>query len=464
MWLSISAQDSTLQRSICCEKHCDEVCVVLVLFLLLTCLLRTLVVPPRHNRVIPRYTVQRELFYFKPLDTQHSLHHKMLLTLHIETMEVQVDAAADDTLETLRDAVEAATTLTRTIIRFVDIASDTIIAGPAHCDSTPLAECVVGDAVRVEEIVVPTLCNASEEARSDRSVVMWHVAQFGSNLQFASEELCDDEEVVGVALGRCCGAFEFASERIQNDMAYARQAVSEDGDLLQHAGIELQDDLALVTVGLPFSFKYASERLRDDPILAKRVISENAQYYRYLSPRLKADITFAQIAVHSDERLLFSAPMEVRHDSRLLVSVVTKDPRLITFSAFEDAFEDLPCVLAFVSHPNPLSWPYLARIYDLISESLREDVLPKIAERHPQLRFERWDDMRQRLQLLAVGSRLEHESDEVKDDTALVTCLVQICGDNIQYASPRLRRDPVLCKLAVARNPANSVFTLSDDS
>ena len=69
-------------------------------------------------------------------------------------------------------------------------------------------------------------------------------------MEYASEQLQNDEEVVLAAVTDCGVALQYASDKLQNDKAIVLAAVSQDGNAFDHASEDLQDDLEVVQTAI----------------------------------------------------------------------------------------------------------------------------------------------------------------------------------------------------------------------
>ena len=91
---------------------------------------------------------------------------------------------------------------------------------------------------------------ASEELRGDREVVMKAVSNTGHALRWAIEELRGDREVVMEAVSQDGYALRHATEELRGDREVVMKAVSEEGHALHHATDELRADREMMEVAL----------------------------------------------------------------------------------------------------------------------------------------------------------------------------------------------------------------------
>ena len=83
---------------------------------------------------------------------------------------------------------------------------------------------------------------ASETLCNDREVVLAAVVSEGYALEYASETLCNDREVVLAAVVNKGCALEYASETLCNDRQVVLTAVNKDGCALEYASEALRND------------------------------------------------------------------------------------------------------------------------------------------------------------------------------------------------------------------------------
>jgi hypothetical protein len=130
---------------------------------------------------------------------------------------------------------------------------------------------------------------ASERLKDDPEIVLKAVQKYGGALEFASERLKDDAEIVLKAVQKYGGALEFASKRLKDDKEFVLAAIQENGMALQFATEQLKDDSEIVLKAIQengMAFKFASERLKDDPEIIRIFIEKNPTTTRDVLPPL----------------------------------------------------------------------------------------------------------------------------------------------------------------------------------
>jgi hypothetical protein len=85
----------------------------------------------------------------------------------------------------------------------------------------------------------------------------------GYALQFASEDLKNDRELVLAAVNRSSQALSFSSERLRNDREVVLAAVSKQGNEMRYASEELKNDNEILIVAVANGWKVWNEEFKD---------------------------------------------------------------------------------------------------------------------------------------------------------------------------------------------------------
>ncbi|WP_448216750.1 DUF4116 domain-containing protein [Endozoicomonas sp. 2B-B] len=129
------------------------------------------------------------------------------------------------------------------------------------------------------------LTYASEELRNDKEIVMSVVTQSGIGLAYAGEEMRDDDEVVMTAFASHPKAFRFASWRIRSDINIIKRVIADDIDRLSWASDRILSDrksmLALIKDNA-LAVKYAYKELLRERAFIEVAIRKNAEVQRYV--------------------------------------------------------------------------------------------------------------------------------------------------------------------------------------
>jgi len=137
---------------------------------------------------------------------------------------------------------------------------------------------------------------ASDELKNDKEVVLAAVSNIGWTLQYASEELKNDKEVVLAAVSNEGWTLKFASDDLKNNKEIVLTAVRKCGSALKFASFELQNNynnmkelfmLAIKTFYSNHEDKLYNEKTIYDCILSKELknelnfIKQIYNYYNY---------------------------------------------------------------------------------------------------------------------------------------------------------------------------------------
>lgn len=108
-------------------------------------------------------------------------------------------------------------------------------------------------------------------------------------LEFASDELRDDKEVVLEAVEKDGCSLRLASERLKDDKEFLMSLVKKNGFSLYYASDRLKDDKEVVLEAIKsgFSLYYASDRMKDDEEVVIEAVKKDCHSLRYASERLQ---------------------------------------------------------------------------------------------------------------------------------------------------------------------------------
>jgi len=113
----------------------------------------------------------------------------------------------------------------------------------------------------------------------------------GMALQYASEALRADKEVVMTAVVKNCLALQYASEALKADKEVVMQVVEFYGSALQYASEALRADKEVVmkAVNNGLALQYASEALKADKEVVMKAVKCDGMALQYASEALRAD-------------------------------------------------------------------------------------------------------------------------------------------------------------------------------
>eukprot|EP01052_Picozoa_sp_SAG31_P001306 SAG31_NODE_44_length_31168_cov_16.507290_16_plen_892_part_00 len=154
------------------------------------------------------------------------------------------------------------------------------------------------------------------------------VRQDGNLLQYCSDGLKNDEDVVCAAVTQFGQAMRFASSAMRTNRTIALHAVRQDGWALQYFDHELQGDrdVALAAVGQnAMSLAYCSDKLkRDRELVFQALKSGRGTALQYAHPTLRDDYDLVMTAVNSDGRALEWASKRLRSQKQIVEAAVSQ--------------------------------------------------------------------------------------------------------------------------------------------
>lgn len=163
----------------------------------------------------------------------------------------------------------------------------------------------------------------SDDNSNDKEIMTLAVQGTPELIEYASENLKDDKELVINAINSCpiedCIndglGIRFISERLKNDKDIILSAVKKDGLELEYSSPDLKDDKEVVLAAVNEcggSLEYASDRLKDDEEVVLAALKNTLDDFDLISERLKNDKDFILKAVAIDEGILEYINPELR--------------------------------------------------------------------------------------------------------------------------------------------------------
>ena len=201
--------------------------------------------------------------------------------------------------------------------------------------------------------------NLRESLRADKKIAMAALSK-GVSLEYVSEKLWDDKEVVLKAVEGDSSNLKYASKRLRDD---------------KEVVLEAAEYRSFFT-----SFKYASKRLRDDKEVVLKAVDNYQPNIRFASERLRADKEIVLIAIDDLTGDGFYgcniefASMELRDDKEIVMIAIENDESCSAFSfASKRLRADKEVFLAAI---NAYWYPWSSRQQSILlhaSSELRAD-------------------------------------------------------------------------------------------
>lgn len=250
---------------------------------------------------------------------------------------------------------------------------------------------------------------ASPELRNNFEIVLAAVTQNGAALQYASEELQNNFEIVKTAVKKGWHALSYASEKLKNNIEIVKIAVMQEGEALEYASEELQNNFEIVLVAVTqngYALQYASEELQNNYEIVLAAVKQNAYALDFASEDLEDSYEIVKVAIMQKGDAIEFASSRWRNNDAL-INIASKDATNYRYDIEQ--------------------W----------IKSASEEFNRKI------INFSDYINI-----VSSNGWALQFVPDELKDNMQLVEACVKVYGNALQYASPRLQKDPYLQKLA----------------
>lgn len=165
---------------------------------------------------------------------------------------------------------------------------------------------------------------AGELPKNDKEVVLEAVKQNGSALEYAGDLLKNDKEVVLEAVKQCGRALEYAGELPKNDKEVVLEAVKQDGFALEYAGDLFNNDKEVVLEAAKQyigALEYAGENIRKNKQFILEAVKQNGNALRYVDDLLKNDKEVVLEAVKQDGEALDYAGKKLMKDKLFILEV-----------------------------------------------------------------------------------------------------------------------------------------------
>ena len=347
------------------------------------------------------------------------------------------------------------------------------------------------------------LREATEEERDNKYVVLKSIMEYGgSELQYASPRLKDDEKVVlealyssyrrskdhglpmiwkyaGPKLKECRekalttlrnnstpgNIYKTLPLYLKYDHEITLSAVEREGYLLDVVPPMFRDDIEVVVAAVlnrAYAINYAGPRMQEDKNMWLSLVQKHPRILQYLPPRFNYDKDFVMAVIkagrHVDRfSLSFLGRPTFKHlldDDEVAVALVSLDPFLIV-DGLVDGFRHLQdrkhLVLAAVTGRHSVS------VFGQLDEHHRRDrdvVLAAVSHHGINLHATNLQDDDE-VVLAAVrnyGYALRYASGRLSDKREVVLAAVAQSGPALQFASGRLRDEREVVLAAVAQD------------
>lgn len=150
---------------------------------------------------------------------------------------------------------------------------------------------------------------ASDELKNDKNIIFNAlennlISRTNTDIfQYASDQIKNDKEFIIYLIQRnpsFCGIIRYTSDQIRNDRDVMSRLLNDKADWMEFAGEKIKNDKEFILNGIerrPSLIKYASNELKSNKQFLLDSIKHNHQCFRYFNEELKSDKEFAKEAV-----------------------------------------------------------------------------------------------------------------------------------------------------------------------
>lgn len=282
------------------------------------------------------------------------------------------------------------------------------------------------------------LRHVSERLRDNKKIVLMAVRRFSTHnyenyrtspLEFASERLKRDVEVVLASVHQCPHSLYNADESMKNHFDIGLAAVRESEEAFEYLSEELQNNkkiaMAYIDHGCHF-LENLSDALQDDEEVVHFAIRKNASALEFASERLHNDYDTVLMAVGRNGHTLRYASDDLKDDTNIVSAAIRSSPHAFQYASEDCRNHDWLFNYAFREYAN---------VFKYASDRIRGDrdvVVDAINRGYPEA--------------------FELTSSELQDDDFIFDLAFQKGAYSFRFASERIRSNPDIALDALDRN------------
>ena len=180
----------------------------------------------------------------------------------------------------------------------------------------------------------------SDEIRGNEEMVKIAISQYAWAIQFASEELKANKRIVEYAIDKGNGSvIIYASEALQDNEQLVRKAVETNGIALKYASEKLRNNERIVEIAVnnkATSFEYATEEMRKNQDLVLKLIGKKwykAGIIKYISNTLKENKDFILKAVEQNPYVIEYVSFPMKRNKDVLLKAVESNGMLLSYTS-----------------------------------------------------------------------------------------------------------------------------------
>lgn len=273
------------------------------------------------------------------------------------------------------------------------------------------------------------LVNAPDEVRSDKLIVTEIVSQRGVELEFASEDLRANPEVVFAALKQNAMAVQYASPELLSDRAFALRLVTTDGHYLQVLSDEMRMDYELVKAAVAHSHLGVALSFAHPAFLESGLDFEIASlaFSQGFKLSVRRHVGF------TSSRAVGLAAAECAADQFQHLSSDLRADRWFALKAMETN----GCLLQFIA---PELWDDSEVVAAAVSGHFTLRGSPKVLRQHHTVVYHC---------VQRSGMELQYASSALQADRRIVLAAVQQCGLALEFAAVQMRNERKIAEAAL---------------
>ncbi len=308
---------------------------------------------------------------------------------------------------------------------------------------------------------------------NDIEIVMTAVQQNGAALQYASNELKRNKQIVLAAVSQhdlvmnlskkqffyidsvrkhiAGSALKYAFPDLQQDKEVVLAAVTANGMALDYASTDLKQDKEIVLAAVTangMALDYASTNLQQDEEVVLAAVAQDGNALTYASVDLQNNPEVVTVAVSQDGNALDYASRELQNDPEICLVAVEQNGLALEYTS-RDIQNNKKVVLAAVSQDGTS--------LEFASEKLKEDeeIVLVAVEQNGFTAISSKFDNNIKVALTIVfqnGSALRYLSPAMKGNLEVVRMAVSKEGTALKFAAEELKHNPELVMVAVSQN------------
>ena len=187
---------------------------------------------------------------------------------------------------------------------------------------------IVNEVVTVAAKKVEPALAAAAPAADEKATLLAEVKQNGFALEYASQALKNDPQIVAEAVKQTGTALRYASVALQNDPQIVVEAVKQNWRALEYASPALKNDPRIVVEAVKqtgTALHYASEALQNDWRIVVEAVMQNGWALQYASPALQNDRQIVVEAVKQNGYALQYASEAPQNDPQIVAEAVKQN-------------------------------------------------------------------------------------------------------------------------------------------